>query len=58
MTESLVAAKHILAVPHKDKVTELQKKLETFAGNFDRDLLIEIRAEQGLAFMPDVHRPT
>jgi len=58
MTELLVTAKHILTVPHKDKVTELQKKLETFAGNFDRDFLIEIRAEQGLAFMPDVHRPT
>ena len=57
-TESLVAAKHILVVPHKDKAIELRKKLDTFAGNFDRDVLIEIRAEQGLVFLPDIHRPT
>jgi len=49
-TQSIIAAKHILVVPHKDKAIELRKKLDVFAGNFDRDLLIEIRAEQGLIF--------
>jgi len=53
-TESLVTAKHILVVPHKDKAIELRKKLDVFAGNFDRDLLIEIRAEQGLIFVSDI----
>jgi len=47
-TELLVTAKHILVVAHMDKAIELRKKLDAFAGNFDRDLLIEIRAEQGL----------
>jgi len=55
--ESLVAAKYILVVPHKDKAIELQEKLDTFMGNFDRDLLIEIRAEQGLIFVPDIYCP-
>jgi len=54
----LVAAKHILFVPHKDKAIELRKKLDTFAENFDRDVLIEIRAEQGLVFLPDINGPT
>ena len=57
-TESLVAAKHVLVVPHKDKAIELRKKLDTFARNFDRDLLIEIRAEQGLIFVFDIHCPS
>ena len=52
-----MAAKHVLVVPHKDKAIELRKKLDTFAGNFDRDLLIEIRAEQGLIFVPDIQCP-
>ena len=53
-TESLAAAKHILVLPQKDKVVELRKKLDVFAGNFDRDLLIEIRTEQGIIFTPDI----
>ena len=57
MTQLLVAAKHVLVVPHKDKAIELRRKLDTFAGNFDRDLLIEIRAEQGLIFVPDIQCP-
>jgi len=48
VTESLVAAKHILVVPHKDEAIGLLKKLDAFARNFDRDLLIEVRAEQGM----------
>jgi len=53
----LVAAKHVLVVPHKDKANELRKKLDAFTGNFDRDLLIEIRAGQGLIFVPDIQCP-
>jgi len=56
-TQSIIAAKHILVVPHKDKALELRRKLGVFAGNFDRDLLIEIRAEQGLIFVPNFHCP-
>ena len=56
MIESLVVAKHILVAPHKDKAIELRKKLDAFARNFDRDLLIEIRTEQGLIFVTDIHR--
>jgi len=52
MTESLAAARHTLAIAQRDKAIELRKKLDAFAGNFDRDLLIEIRAEQGLISMP------
>jgi len=29
--------------------------MDAFAGHFDRDLLIEIRAEQGLVFVPRLH---
>jgi len=58
MTESSVTAKHILVVPHKGQAIELRKKIDTFAGNFDRDLLIEIRVEQGLIFVPDIHCPS
>ena len=53
-----MAAKHVLVVPHKDRAIELRKKLDTFARNFDRDLLIEIRAEQGLIFVPDIQCPS
>ena len=48
VTESLVAAKYILVVPHKEKTIGLLKRLDAFAGNFDRDILLEIRAEQGM----------
>jgi len=57
MTESLVAAKHVLVAPHKDKAIELRKKVDAFAGNFGRDLLLEIRAEQGLIFVSDIRGP-
>jgi len=52
-TEPLVAAKHILVVPHEDKAIELRKKLDAFAKNFNWDL--EIQAEQGMIFVPDIH---
>ena len=54
----MVAAKHILVVPHKEKAIQLQKKLDTFAGNFDRDLLIEILAQRCLVFVSDIYHPT
>jgi len=53
-TQSLVAAKHILVVPRNDQVIGLWKKLNTFAQNFDRDFLVEIRAVQDLIFVPDI----
>ena len=49
-----MTAKHILVVPHKDQAIELRKKLDSFARNFDRDLLIEILAQQGLIFISDI----
>ena len=45
-TELLVADKCILAVPQRDQAVELRKKLDTFAGNFNRDLVIKTLAEQ------------
>jgi len=58
VTESLVAAKHIIVVPHKDKAIELWKKLDTFAGKFDRDVPKEIQEKPGLVFMSDIRCPT
>ena len=55
MTDMLITAKHIFVAPHQDKTIELQKKIDTFTGNFDQDLLIEIQAEQGLVFVHDIH---
>ena len=46
--------KHILVVAQKDEASGLQKKLDAFAQNFDRDLLIEIQAEQGLILVSDL----
>jgi len=54
-TESLVAAKHILVVPHKEKAIELQKGLDAFAERLGQEILIEIRIQQGLVFVPDIH---
>ena len=56
-TESLATAKHILILPHRDKAVDLWKKLNAFAGNFDWNLLIDIRAEQGMIFVPHVPNP-
>ena len=55
MTELLVTVKHILVVPHKNKAIDLWKKLDAFTRNFDRDLLVEVQAEQGLVFVPDIY---
>ena len=51
----MVTAKHILVVPHKDKAVELRQELDAFVGNFDRNLLIEVRAEQGLILVSNIH---
>ena len=56
-TELLATAKHILVLPHRDKAVDLWKKLNAFVGNFDRDLLIDIRAEQGMIFVPHIPNP-
>ena len=47
-TESLVAAKHILIVPHKDEATELRKKVDGFRERFTVELVVEMRIGQGL----------
>jgi len=41
----------------KEKATELKDKIDAFKDKFDRHL-IEIREEQGVDFVPDIHRPT
>jgi len=57
-THSLITAQHVLVVTNKEKAIELQDKLDAFARNFDRDLLIEIRTEQGLIFVSGIQCPT
>ena len=57
-TESLVAAKHILIVPHKGQVIELKHKIDAFGDKLYRHLLIEILSKQGLVFLPDIHHST
>jgi len=50
--ESLVAAQHILVVPHKDEAIELRKKVDGFRERFTVDLMLEVRIGQGLVFVP------
>ena len=50
-TESFVAAKHILAPPHKDKVIELWRNVDEFRERFVVDLMAEVRVGQGLVSM-------
>jgi len=47
-TESFVAAKYILALPHKDKVIELLRNVDEFRERFVVDLIVEVRVGQGL----------
>ena len=51
-TDSSVLVKHILVAAQKVKAIELRERLDVFAKNFDRALLIEIRSEQGLVSIP------
>ena len=50
--------KYIFVKSQKEKATELKDKIDAFENKFDRHLLIEILAKQGLVFLPDIHRPT
>jgi len=54
MTEPLVAAKHILVLPHKDRAIELQRNMDGFRERFVLDLMIEVQLRQGLALVPIV----
>ena len=51
-TESLVAANHILVVPHKDEAIELRKKVDGFRERFMVDLTVEVRIRQGVVCVP------
>ena len=53
-TESLVAAKHILVLPHKDRAIELQRNLDGFRERFVLDLMVEVQIGQGLVPVPIV----
>ena len=58
MTDWLVPVKYIFVDSQREKATELKKKLDAFKEKFDRHLIIDIRAEQGLIFASDIHRPS
>ena len=51
-TELLVAANHILVVPHKDEAIELRKKVDGFRERFTVDLTVEVRIGQGVVCVP------
>jgi len=53
----LAQVKYIFVDSQKEKATELKDKLDAFKDKFDRNLAIDIRVEQGLVFIPDIHRP-
>jgi len=54
----LAPVKYIFVDSQEEKATELKDKLDAFKDEFDRHLLIEILAKQGLVFAPDIHHPT
>jgi len=54
----LAQVKYIFVDSQKEKAIELKDKLDAFKDKFDRNLAIDIRAEQGLVFLPDINRPT
>jgi len=41
-----------------EKAIALKDKLDAFKDEFDRNLAIDMRIEQGLVFVPDIHCPT
>jgi len=53
----LAQVKYIFVDSQKEKAIELKDKLDAFKDKFDRNLVIDIRVEQGLVFIPDIHRP-
>ena len=52
LAESVISVKYMLIAIQKNKVIELQDKLDDFTKIFDQDLLIKIWVEQGLVSMP------
>jgi len=53
----LAPVKYIFVDSQKEKAIELKDKLDAFKDKFDRNLVIDIRVEQGLVFVPDIHHP-
>jgi len=52
------SVKYIFVKSQKEKATELKDKIDAFKDKFDRHLVIEILAKQGLIFVPNIHHPT
>jgi len=46
--------KYIFVKSQKEKATELKDKIDAFKDKFDRHLLIEILAKEGLVFVSDI----
>jgi len=46
--------KYIFVKSQKKKATELKDKIDAFKDKFDRHLVIEILAKQGLVFVSDI----
>jgi len=40
-----------------EKAVALKNKLDAFKDEFDRHLIIDMRVEQGLVSVPDIHCP-
>ena len=58
MTDQFALVKHIFVESQMEKAIALKNKLDAFKDEFDRHLIIDIRVEQGLVFVPDIHYPT
>jgi len=56
--DQLASVKYVFVDSQKERAIGLRDKLDVFKDKFDRDLLIEILAKQGLVFVSDIHRPT
>jgi len=52
------SVKYIFVKSQKEKATELKDKIDAFKDKFDRHLVIEILAKQGLVFVSHIHHPT
>ena len=57
-TDQLAPVKYVFVDSQKERAIGLRDKLDAFKDKFDRDLLIEILAKQGLVFVSDIRRPT
>ena len=56
--DQLASVKYVFVDSQKERAIGLRDKLDAFKDKFDRDLLIEILAKQGLVFVSDIRRPT